>query len=152
MRKTIFLYGLLLAVLVFVLKMIEYRMLVRDLATDTAFGAIAAIFLVLGVWAGRRLTLKPTAAPLPGAVADIPLSEAPILNDDLLKQTGISRREYEVLELMARGLSNQEIADALFVSLNTVKTHSSNLFIKLNVKRRTQAVQQARAIGVLKNA
>jgi len=127
---------------------------VRDLATDTAFGVIAAIFLVLGVWAGGRLTRRGTAVAVPGpeAAPGPALSEAAPSDDDLLKQTGISRREYEVLELMARGLSNQEIADSLFVSLNTVKTHSSNLFIKLNVKRRTQAVQQARAIGVLKNA
>jgi ATP/maltotriose-dependent transcriptional regulator MalT len=62
---------------------------------------------------------------------------------------GISKREHEVLELMAKGLSNQEIADNLFVSLNTIKTHSSNLFIKLQVGRRTQAVQKGKELGLI---
>ena len=62
---------------------------------------------------------------------------------------GISKREYEVLELMARGLSNQEIADALFVSINTIKTHVSNLFLKLDTKRRTQAIQKAKELRLI---
>jgi ATP/maltotriose-dependent transcriptional regulator MalT len=71
------------------------------------------------------------------------------LNEALLAQTGISKREYEVLELMAQGLSNQEIAEKLFVSLNTVKTHTSNLFVKLDAKRRTQAIQKAKELGLI---
>ena len=71
------------------------------------------------------------------------------LNEPELQRLGISKREYEVLELMAQGLSNQEIADKLFVSLNTIKTHSSNLFVKLDARRRTQAVRQAKELGLL---
>lgn len=152
MRRTILLYGFLLAILVFVLKLLEYRMFVRDMAMETFIGFIAVFFMVLGLALGLKLTRKkslvPPPLPTPAPANDI----RPEDDDALLKQTGISRREYEVLELMARGLSNQEIADTLFVSLNTVKTHSSNLFLKLEVKRRTQAVQRAKAMGVLKNA
>ncbi|MBO0799520.1 MAG: response regulator transcription factor, partial [Blastocatellia bacterium] len=71
------------------------------------------------------------------------------LNEQELQRLGISKREYEVLELMAQGLSNQEIADKLFVSLNTVKTHSSNLFMKLDARRRTQAIHRAKELGLL---
>ncbi|HYG19004.1 MAG TPA: response regulator transcription factor, partial [Ohtaekwangia sp.] len=97
----------------------------------------------LGVWAGFRLTRrKNEPAPV------IPGSPAP--DEERLKQAGISKREYEVLELMATGCSNQEIADKLFVSLNTVKTHTSNLFIKLDVKRRTQAIQKAKDLHLIR--
>jgi DNA-binding CsgD family transcriptional regulator len=151
MGRTILIYGLLMALLVFVLKLVEYRMVVQDMATDAAFGGIAVLFLVLGIVMGIKLTRKERVLPSP--VSASPVSTGDIQHaEDRLKQTGISQREYEVLELMARGLSNQEIADALFVSLNTVKTHSSNLFLKLDVKRRTQAVQRARDMGILKNA
>jgi len=155
MGRTILLYGLLMAGLVFGLKMVEYRMLVHDLATDAAFGGIAVLFLVLGIAMGFKLTRKGSveaSEPLSAATLGEKSAAGVLPGEDQLRQAGISQREYEVLELMARGLSNQEIADALFVSLNTVKTHSSNLFVKLDVKRRTQAVQRARAIGVLKNA
>ncbi len=155
MGRTILLYGLLMAGLVFGLKIVEYRMLVRDLATDAAFGGIAVLFLVLGIVMGFKLTRKgkvEASGPLSATMLGEKSTADVLPGEDQLRQAGISQREYEVLELMARGLSNQEIADALFVSLNTVKTHSSNLFVKLDVKRRTQAVQRARAIGVLKNA
>jgi NarL family two-component system response regulator LiaR len=141
MRKTILLYALLLALLVFVLKLIEYRFLIRDLSLEFYVGIVAIMFTALGVWAGLKLTRKnPT---LNESINNFVRDEARI------QRIGISKRELEVLELMATGLSNQEIADQLFVSLNTVKTHSSNLFIKLEVKRRTQAVQKAKDIKLI---
>ena len=76
-------------------------------------------------------------------------SENFVVNENNLKQLSISKREHDVLVLMAQGLSNQEVADKLFVSLNTVKTHSSKLFEKLNVERRTQAVQEAKKLGLV---
>lgn len=142
MKKTILLYATSLALLVFLLKFIEYRFLVRDLSLEFYLGVVAIMFTVLGVWAGVKLTRKKTIV-LATPPADFHVDE------EKLKQFGISKREYEVLELIATGLSNQEIADKLFVSLNTVKTHSSNLFIKLDVKRRTQAIQKAKALGLL---
>ena len=134
------LYACLLAALVFILKALEYRYMVRDLTLDFYLGTVAAIFMGAGVWIGVRIkhrnrirhTLQPLEAKL-----------------EALKLSGISRREYEVLQLMAQGNSNQEIADKLFVSLNTVKTHSAKLFTKLDVRRRTQAVQRAKDLQLL---
>lgn len=140
MKRTIIIYGLSLAVLILLLKVIEYRFLVRDLSLEFYIGAIAIFFTVLGVWVGLKLTKKKTV---------IITNPAFQFDQTRLDKRGISRREYEVLELMAKGLSNQEIADRLFVSLNTIKTHSSNLFLKLDVNRRTQAVQKAKELQLI---
>jgi ATP/maltotriose-dependent transcriptional regulator MalT len=100
---------------------------------------IAVLFSALGVWAGLKLTRKKTFIISPDFVLD----------ESKLEKLGISKREHEVLQLMANGLSNQEIADKLFVSLNTIKTHSSNLFLKLEVNRRTQAVQRGKELRLI---
>jgi NarL family two-component system response regulator LiaR len=139
MRKTIILYGVALAALTVILKFIEYRFFVRDLSLEFYLGVVAVLFAGLGVWAGQRLTRRKVVIATPDFK----------LNDGELQRLGISKREYEVLELMAQGLSNQEIADKLFVSLNTIKTHSSNLFVKLDARRRTQAVRRATELGRL---
>jgi NarL family two-component system response regulator LiaR len=136
-KKTIIIYGLALAVLIFILKFVEYRFFVRDLSLEFYIGVIALIFTGIGIWSGLKLTSKKVITV---SVPPVPFQ----LNETELKRLGISKREHEVLELMSLGLSNQEIADKLFVSLNTVKTHTSNLFLKLDVKRRTQAIQKAR--------
>jgi two-component system, NarL family, response regulator LiaR len=140
LKRTIFFYALALAVMVFLLKLLEYRLLIRDLTIEFYIGVIAVMFTALGVWAGLKLTRKRTI------VITNPNFQ---FDPSRLEKLGISKREYDVLELIARGLSNQEIADKLFVSLNTVKTHLSNLFLKLQVKRRTQAVQKAKALGLI---
>jgi two-component system, NarL family, response regulator LiaR len=140
MKRTIIIYGLSFAVLIFLLKFIEYSFLVRDFSLEFYVGAIAILFTVLGVWVGLKLTKKKTI---------IITNPAFQFDQKRLDERGISKREYEVLELMAKGLSNQEIADKLFVSLNTVKTHSSNLFLKLEVARRTQAVQKAKELQLI---
>ncbi|HET9052704.1 MAG TPA: LuxR C-terminal-related transcriptional regulator [Cyclobacteriaceae bacterium] len=140
MKRIILLYGLSLAALIFFLKFIEYRFLIRDLSLEFYVGAIAVFFTVLGVWAGLKLTKNKTI---------IITNPAFQFDQTRLDSLGISRREYEVLELIANGFSNQEIADKLFVSLNTVKTHSSNLFLKLEVSRRTQAVQKAKELQLI---
>jgi NarL family two-component system response regulator LiaR len=139
MRKTIILYGVALAALTVILKFIEYRFFVRDLSLEFYLGVVAVLFAGLGMWAGQRLTRRKVVIATPDFK----------LNDGELQRLGISKREYEVLELMAQGLSNQEIADKLFVSLNTIKTHSSNLFVKLDARRRTQAVRRAKELGLL---
>ncbi len=139
MRKTILLYGIALAALTAMLKFIEYRFIVRDLSLELYLGMVAALFTGLGVWAGMRLTRRKVIIANPEFK----------LNEPELQRLGISKREYEVLELMAQGLSNQGIADKLFVSLNTVKTHSSNLFMKLDARRRTQAIHRAKELGLL---
>ena len=139
MRKTIILYGVALAALTGILKFIEYRFFVRDLSLEFYLGVVAVLFAGLGVWAGQRLTRRKVVIATPDFK----------LKDGELQRLGISKREYEVLELMAQGLSNQEIADKLFVSLNTIKTHSSNIFMKLDARRRTQAVRRAKELGLL---
>jgi len=142
MKRTIILYASMLALLVFFLKFIEYRFFVRDLSLEFYMGLIAVLFTAVGIWAGLRLTRKKTL------IVTVPVVQFK-MDDDKLKQLGISKRELEVLELMARGLSNQEIADKLFVSLNTIKTHTSNLFLKLETKRRTQAIQKAKELRLI---
>lgn len=143
MNRTIILYGAILALLIFFLKFIEYRFFVHDLSLEFYLGLVAILFMIIGIWAGSKITRKQIV------VVTTPAPEFQ-LDADRLKQLGISKREYEVLELMASGLSNQEIANKLFVSLNTVKTHSSNLFLKLDVKRRTQAIQKAKALKLIR--
>jgi len=140
MKKTIALYGVALAVLVFLLRFLEYRYLVRDLSMEFYLSVVAVLFTTVGVWMGLKLTRKKVT------VSD---NRPFVNNDEVLKERGISSREYEVLTLMAQGYSNQEIADKLFVSLNTIKTHSTNLFSKLDARRRTQAVQKAKELGLI---
>jgi len=141
-KKTILLYGLALALLVFILKFVEYRFFVRDLSLEFYIGLIAVLFTGVGIWSGIKLTSKKVIITTVSA-------EPFALNETELKRLGISKREHEVLELMAQGLSNQEIADKIFVSLNTVKTHTSNLFLKLETKRRIQAVQKAKELRLI---
>ena len=140
MKRTILVYGLSLAALISLLKFLEYRLFVRDLSIEFYVGIVAVMFTILGVWVGLKLTRRKT----------IIITNANFQFDESrLEKAGISKREYEVLELMARGFSNQEIADKLFVSLNTIKTHSSNLFLKLEAKRRTQAIQKAKELNLI---
>jgi NarL family two-component system response regulator LiaR len=131
-----------LAVLIFFLKYIEYRFFVRALSLEFYLGLVAVLFTIVGIWVGLKLTRKKT-------IVMAALAGEFLVNEEKIKQLGISKREYEVLQLIASGLSNQEIADKLFVSLNTVKTHSSNLFLKLDVKRRTQAIQKAKNLQLI---
>ncbi|MBY0433472.1 MAG: LuxR C-terminal-related transcriptional regulator [Cyclobacteriaceae bacterium] len=139
MKKTILLYSFALAFLVFALKFLEYRYFVHDVSLEFYIGILAIFFTTLGIWAGLRLTRKKVVIVGPEFT----------LNEAELHRLGISKREHEVLELMARGLSNQEIADRLFVSLNTIKTHISNLFLKLEVGRRTQAIQKGKELRLI---
>lgn len=140
MRRTILIYGISLAALIALLKFLEYRYFLRDLSLEFYMGILAVMFAGLGIWIGLKFTRKKEVL--------VPVSSFR-LDPSILEKHGISKREYEVLELMARGLSNQEIADKLFVSLNTIKTHTASLFVKLDAKRRTQAVQRAKEISLI---
>lgn len=143
MKKTILIYGAFLAGLVVFLRVLEYRFFVRELSIEIYIGVIAILFTALGIWFGLRLIdRQKSKAPSAGGLDEF------VINSEKLKSHGISDREAEVLQLMANGLSNQEIANQLFVSLHTIKTHSANLYSKLNVKRRTQAIRKAREISL----
>jgi two-component system, NarL family, response regulator LiaR len=138
MLKTILIYGFLLGVLVSTLHFIEYFFWVRMHIFEIYGGLIACLFLVLGLWFGRKTESK-----------IIPITQSHLeINEADIAKLGISKRELDVLILMGQGHSNQQIADELFVSTNTVKTHTSRLFGKLEVKNRTQAIIKAQEIGL----
>ena len=143
-HKHYLLYGASLAVLLFLLKWLEWRFVVLDHAFQIYSGAIALLFTGVGIWLALKLARPPAAAVMPAA----PLPNGTI-NKKEIQRLGLSTRELEVLQLMAEGLSNQEIAGRLFLSLNTIKTHASNIFEKLDVRRRTQAIEQARKLSII---
>ncbi|HEX7771076.1 MAG TPA: response regulator transcription factor, partial [Pyrinomonadaceae bacterium] len=110
-------------------------------------GLIALVFAALGIWLGLKLTRKEEVVVV--KEVPVPSSQPFALNEERLKLLGVTPRELEILELIAQGMSNREIADKLFVSENTVKTHSSRLFDKLGARRRTQAVQLGKEMGLI---
>jgi DNA-binding CsgD family transcriptional regulator len=141
MKRHVLIYGLVGGLLITALKWSEYRFLVIEHSIEIYGALIAATFAILGIWLGLKLT-----RPQPTMVAThVPFTPDPKKREDL----GITPRELETLGLIAQGLSNREIAEKLFVSENTVKTHSSRVFDKLGARRRTQAVQLGKEFGLL---
>ena len=147
MKKHILIYGLCGGVLIVILKLVEYRFLVIQHSLEIYGGLIALLFAVLGIWLGLKLTKTKETVVVKEVLISAQQSFA--LNEMRLRELGITRRELEILELIANGLSNREIAEKLFVSENTVKTHSSRLFDKLSARRRTQAVQVGKELGLI---
>lgn len=145
MKKTILVYGILGGVLIAVLKIVEYRYLVLEHSLEIYGGIVALLFSGLGIWLGLKLTRTRETV----VVREVPVSGPFARNETRLEQLGITPRELEILEAMAAGLSNREMADRLFVSENTVKTHAARLFDKLSARRRTQAVQHAKEAGLI---
>ena len=139
MKRHVLIYGLIGGVLIVVLKWTEYRFLVFEHSIEIYGGLIAGTFAVLGIWLGLKLTR--TRERIVVKEVPVPAGEPFVPDERKREGLGITPREMEILGLIATGLSNREIADRLFVSENTVKTHSSRLFDKLGAKRRTQAVQ-----------
>ena len=137
MRKTIVLYSVAIAAAALLLSWLDYRHAVRSFSTEAYLALVAAAFLALGVWAGYRLSHRDGGGSFE-------------VNRQALDYLGITEREHEVLELLARGLANKEIAAKLFVSTNTVKTHLANLYGKLDVSRRTQAVHKAKELRLIR--
>jgi two-component system, NarL family, response regulator LiaR len=152
-NRHVLLYGLLGGLLIALLKAVEYRFLVVEYSVQIYGGLIAAIFAGLGVWLGLRITRPAPPAPTVVTIAAAPAptpAPTPFVRDAAQVETlGVTPRELEILEQIAEGLSNREIAEKLFVSENTVKTHSSRLFDKLGAKRRTQAVQLGKQRGLI---
>lgn len=129
------------------LKFVEYRFLVVEHSIEIYGGLIALVFSGVGIWLGLKLTRTKEVVVLKEVVVS---NAAPFaLNEASLRDLTITPRELEILELIASGMSNREIAETLFVSENTVKTHSSRLFDKLGAKRRTQAVQLGKEMGLI---
>jgi len=146
-------YGLAGGLLIVILKLVEYRFLVLEHSLEIYGGLIALLFAGVGIWLGIKLTRKKEVIVERELIVEREVFvTAPTefsLNAERLRELAITKRELEILELISMGLSNREIADKLFVSENTVKTHSSRLFDKLSAKRRTQAVQIGKELGLI---
>ena len=152
--KNIFLYAAAMAAILLLLQLMQFSLLVIDHATEIYSTGIAVIFTLLGIWLAKKLTRPKTELVKETVVIEkevlVHRSEHLFLPDiRMIGGLGITPREMDVLTLMAEGASNQEIADTLFVSLNTIKTHTSRLFEKLDVKRRTQAVEKAKRLNII---
>src|SRR5471030_1873746 len=147
MRKHILLYGLLGGVLVAGLKLIEYRWLVVEHSVEIYGGLVAAVFASVGIWLGLRLTRHRETVVVREVLVPAPATF--VRDQGKLESLGITPRELEILELIAAGLSTKEIAARVFVSENTVKTHSSRVFDKLGARRRTQAVQLGKELQLI---
>lgn len=143
------LYGVSLAILLFLLRWLELRFIIFDHAFEIYIGAIALVFTALGIWLALKLTKPKIERVLVEKEIYIEKNNDFVFNEPAMEQLGISKRELEVLHLMAEGLSNGEIAARLFVSLNTIKTHAANIFIKLDVSRRTQAIEKAKRLMLI---
>ncbi len=151
MKKHILIYGLIYGLcgglLILALRLIEYRFLVIEHSVEIYGGLIALLFALLGGWLGLKLTKNKEVVVLKEVLVS---NSAPFaLNQERLRELSITPRELQILELIAKGLSNREIAEKLFVSESTVKTHSSRVFDKLSAKRRTQAVQIGKDFGLI---
>jgi two-component system, NarL family, response regulator LiaR len=148
-NKVILAYGISLALLLFLLRWLELRFIIFDHAFEIYIGAIAIIFTALGIWLTLKLTTPKVKTIIVEKEVYINNNDGFCLNEKELAKLGLSKRELEVLQLMAEGFSNGEIAERLFVSLHTIKTHTSNLFEKMDVKRRTQAVEKAKRLQLI---
>ena len=145
----VILYSLSLAILLFVLRWLEIRFIIIDHALEIYVGAIALIFTGLGIWLSFKLVNRKPETKIVEKTVYLENEPNFMLNQEEIEKTGLSKRELEVLQLMAEGLSNEEIAERLYVSLNTIKTHTSRVFEKLDVKRRTQAIEKAKRLRVI---
>jgi DNA-binding NarL/FixJ family response regulator len=148
-RREILMYSVSLALVLFLLKWLEAHFIVLDYRLDLFIAAIAILFTALGIWLALKLVKPRVETRIIEKEVYRDASAQTEINQQEIVKLGISKRELDVLNLMATGLSNEEIAAKLFIGLNTVKTHSSNLFLKLDAKRRTQAVEKARRLKII---
>lgn len=144
----IVLYGALMAMMVFVLKWLQWKYLIADNSSDIYLGLIAVFFTVLGVWIATQLASSKTETVIIEKEVYLPQRDDFTINETALKKLNLTNREYEVLQVLTQGYSNAEIAEKLFLSLSTVKTHVSNLLVKMDVKNRTQAVEKAKRLKI----
>ncbi len=146
-HKSTLLYGCALAVSLLLLKWLESKYIIYDQAFETYAGIIALLFTALGVWLAIKL-IQPKTIIIEKEVFENDVTHVAI-NTLEIEKMGLSKREIEVLNMLATGLSNQEIGDQLYISLATVKTHVSKLYDKLDVKRRTQAIEKAKRLSII---
>jgi DNA-binding CsgD family transcriptional regulator len=148
--RHIALYGALMAILVFTLKWLQWKYLITDNTSDIYIGLSAVFFTLLGAWAATQLTQPGIRTVVVEKEIYLTQPEDPAIREAELEKLNLTAREYDVLQLLTQGYSNAEIAENLFLSLSTIKTHVSNLFVKMDVKNRTQAVEKANRLRIKK--
>lgn len=150
MRRHILLYGVVGGLAITVLQLIQYKWLILAHSAEVYATLVGVLFVTLGIWLGRRLTrpAERVVETVREVLVEVPATSA-VRDEAQIAVLGLTPRELEILTLIAAGLSNREIAERAFVSENTVKTHSSRVFDKLGVQRRTQAAQRARELGLV---
>ena len=148
-NKAIIIYGISLAALLFLLKWLEIRFIIFSHSFEVYIGFIAIIFTGLGIWLALKLSKPKVETVVVEKEVYIQRNENFALDTFRVAQLDLSKRELEILNLLAEGHSNQEIAAKLFISVSTVKTHIQNLFEKLDVKRRIQAIEKARSLNLI---
>ena len=136
MKKTILVFSALIVALLVLFQLGKYSYFYGDISIEVAIAVVAIIFFVIGVYINKKSLTKKSVT-------------SNTIDSKKINELGISDREYEVLVHISKGMSNKEIADALFISESTIKTHVSNLLVKLDAKRRTQAVQKAKDLDIL---
>ncbi|HWV73639.1 MAG TPA: response regulator transcription factor [Pseudosphingobacterium sp.] len=147
--KHIVFYGLIMAILVFALKWLQWRFLIVDNAIDIYIGLVAVFFTALGIWVAKQLIKPKTQTVIIEKEVFISQTEAFTVNEIELKRLNLNSREYEILQLLAKGYSNKDISENLFLSISTIKTHVSNLYVKMDIKSRTQAIEKAKRLKII---
>lgn len=145
--RQLLIYGLSLGILFIILRWLEWRFIFQQQAFKIYGGIIAVLFTALGIWIATKL-ISPKVQTII-VEKEVSYDNPFEVNQAEIDRLRLSKREMEVLQLMADGLTNPQIAEKLFVSLNTIKTHSSNLFLKLEVTRRTEAIKNARKLRLI---
>jgi len=148
--KHIILYGCCLAALLFLLKWMQWEFVFVDNAIEIYIGLIACLFTALGIWIALKLTKPKVKTRVVERKIYIDATPNSEINYEALENLNLRARELEVLQLMSQGMSNAEIAQKLFISLSTVKTHVSGIFEKMDVRRRTQAIEKAKRLKIIK--
>lgn len=148
-KRHIVLYGFFAAILIFVLKWLQWKYLIVDHSLDIYIGLIAVFFTILGVWVATHLVKPKIQKVVVEKEVYIPQPDEFTINEIELEKLNLTSREYEVLQLLAKGHRNAEIAEELFLSISTVKTHVSSLLEKMDVKSRTHAVTKAQKLRVV---
>jgi len=147
--RHILIYGLAIATLIFGLKWLQWKFLIVDNAIEIYIGLIAIVFTLLGVWVAYQLIKPKTKTVFVEKEIIIHQPKKFILNQTELNRLNLTDREYQILKLLVKGFSNADIADRLFLSLSTIKTHVSNLYVKMNVKNRFQAITEAKRMEIV---
>ncbi|WP_410219642.1 response regulator transcription factor [Pedobacter sp.] len=138
-------YGSILAMLIFILKWMQWKFLIDDLRIEIYTGMVALFFTILGIWITNQFAKQKNNI----LIIEKEIPENSLIDKNELQKLNLSNREYEVLKLLTKGYSNADIADHLFLSVSTIKTHVSNLLLKMNVKSRTQAIEKAKRLKIV---